>query len=98
MAKKSNSVRWIVALGGLVLIGVLVYSTFQATKQQYEVCVTFKGASHCATASGANYDQAVRSAQEIDCSQLASGRDANMACLDVTPSSVRQVAPSTGAQ
>lgn len=91
MAKKSNSVRWIVALGGLVLIGVLVYSTFQATKQQYEVCVTFKGGSHCATASGTSYDQAVRSAQEIDCQLLTNGRDENMVCIGRPADSVRQI-------
>jgi hypothetical protein len=63
----------------------------QQTKQQYEVCVTFKGAGHCASASGSNYEQAVRSAQEIDCQLLTSGRDENMVCLANPPQSVRQL-------
>jgi len=83
--------RWIVAVGALVLVGVLVYSSLQQTKQQYEVCVTFKGASHCSTASGSNYEQAVRSAQEIDCQLLTNGRDENMVCLASQPASVRQI-------
>ncbi|MGA2510068.1 MAG: hypothetical protein ABSG27_07540 [Candidatus Acidiferrales bacterium] len=91
MAKKSNQVRWIMALGGIVLLGVLVYSSFQQTREQYEVCMNFKGASHCATAAGSNYNQAVRSAQEIDCELLSNGRDENMVCLDNPPASVRPV-------
>lgn len=89
MAKKSNQMRWIVALGALVLLGVLVYSSVQQTRKRYEVCVSFKGSSHCATAAGSTYDQAVRSAQEIDCELLANGRDENMVCLANPPASVR---------
>jgi hypothetical protein len=91
MAEKSHRVRWIMAAGGVILIAVLLYSSLQQTRERYEVCVTFKGAAHCATASGSTYDQAVRSAQEIDCQLLANGRDENMVCLDSPPTSVRSV-------
>ncbi|HXX43898.1 MAG TPA: hypothetical protein VEJ38_04160 [Candidatus Acidoferrales bacterium] len=89
MAQKSNHVRWIMALGGVALIGMLAYSSLQQTRERYEVCVNFKGSTHCATASGSNYDQAVRSAQEIDCQLLANGRDENMVCLNSPPASIR---------
>jgi hypothetical protein len=89
MAKKSNQIRWIMILGALLLFGVLIYSSFQQTRQRYEVCVSFKGATHCATAAGSTYEQAVRSAQEIDCELLANGRDENMVCLGNPPASVR---------
>jgi len=88
-AQKSSQFRWIMVLGGVALVGVLAYSSFEQTRERYEVCVNFKGASHCATASGSNYDQAVRSAQEIDCQLLANGRDENMVCLNSPPVSVR---------
>ncbi len=91
MAKKSNSVRWIIALAAIAFIGVLVYSSLQQTHERYEVCVAFNGTTHCATASGASYEQAVRSAQEIDCQLLANGRDQNMVCLDTQPASVRHI-------
>lgn len=91
MAAKSNRVRWIIAIGAVALVGVLVYSTLQQTREQYEVCVVFKGATHCATAAGSNYDQAVRSAQEIDCQLLSNGRDENMVCLASPPASIRPV-------
>jgi hypothetical protein len=89
MAKKSNKIRWIASTGAIVLFGVLLYSTFQQTRQRYEVCMSFKGTTHCATAAGSSYDQAVRSAEEIDCQLLANGRDENMVCLGNPPASVR---------
>jgi hypothetical protein len=89
MAQRSSHVRWIIALGAIVLIGILAYSTLQQTRERYEVCMAFKGATHCATAAGSSYDQAVRSAQEIDCQLLSNGRDENMVCLANPPSSVR---------
>jgi hypothetical protein len=91
MPKKSNPMRWIMILGGIVLVGVLIHSSIQQTHQQYEVCTTFKGGTHCATATGATSAEAIRSAQEIDCELLSNGRDENMVCLDGPPASVRQV-------
>lgn len=88
---KTNQVRWIIGIGAVALVGILAYSTLQQTREQYEVCVTFKGATHCATAAGSSYDQAVRSAQEIDCQLLANGRDENMVCLANPPAAVRPV-------
>jgi hypothetical protein len=91
MADRKFQVRMIIVVGAIVLFGVLIYSSQQQTKNQYEVCVTFKGAMHCATASGATAAEAIRSAQDIDCEMLSNGRDENMVCLDSTPSSVRPV-------
>lgn len=91
MAKRANKIRWIVIAGAIVLVGVLLRSTLQQTRSQFEVCMTFKSATHCATASGATQAEATRSAQEIDCELLSSGRDENMACLERPPSSTREV-------
>jgi hypothetical protein len=91
MADRKFQVRMIIVVGAIVLFGVLIYSSQQQTKNQYEVCVTFKGAMHCATASGATSAEAIRSAQDIDCEMLSNGRDENMVCLDSPPSSVRPV-------
>lgn len=91
MPKRSNRMRWIIVAGAGALLCVLVYSSFQQTRQQYEVCMNFKGAAHCANAAGATYSEAVRSAQEIDCELLANGRDENMVCLNTEPASIRSV-------
>jgi hypothetical protein len=91
MADRKIQVRVISIVGAIVLLGVLLYSSRQQTQNKYEVCVTFKGAMHCATASGATSAEAIRSAQDIDCEMLSNGRDENMVCLDSPPSSVRPV-------
>jgi hypothetical protein len=91
MAKKPNQIGWIIALGAIALVCILAYSTMQQTHERFEVCMQFKGGSHCATASGSSQDQAIRSAQEIDCQLLANGRDENMVCLANSPASVRHV-------
>ena len=91
MAKKSKQVQWIIAIGVLVLLAILIRSTMQATHAEYEVCMAFRGGTHCASATGASQSEAVRSAQEIDCQMLANGRDETMVCLDTQPSSVRQM-------
>ena len=71
MPKRKTQIRIIVSLGAASFIAVLLYSSLQQTKNEYEVCVTFKGAIHCATASGATSQEAIRSAQGIDCELLA---------------------------
>jgi hypothetical protein len=91
MAKKSNHIAWIIAIAAVAFVGVMVYSSYQEMRTRYEVCMNFKGATHCATAAGATRDQAVRSAQEIDCELLSNGRTENMVCLDQQPSSVRLI-------
>ena len=91
MAKKPTQLRWIIALGAVAFVGVLVYSSWEQTRERYEVCMTFNGVTHCATAAGSSYDQAVRSAEAIDCQLLTNGRTENMVCLDNPPASVRPV-------
>lgn len=91
MAKKNNPMRWIMTVGGIAFVAILIYLSMKQTQQQYQVCVTFKNGTHCATASGSTRDEAVRSAQEIDCQLLASGRDETMVCLGTQPSSIQKV-------
>jgi hypothetical protein len=83
--------RWIVTVGGVAFVAILIYLSMRQTQQQYEVCMGFKGATHCATAAGATYNEAVRSAEEIDCQLLANGRDENILCLGLQPTSIRQL-------
>jgi hypothetical protein len=91
MAKKPAQFRWIIALAIAAFVALLTYSSWQQTRERYEVCMSFNAVTHCATASGSSYDQAVRSAEAIDCQLLTNGRDENMVCLDNPPASVRPV-------
>jgi hypothetical protein len=87
MADRKTQVRMIMILAGVVFIALLIYLSRQQNQNQYEVCMTFKGAVHCATAAGATPTEAIRSAQGIDCEMLTNGRDENMVCLDAPPTS-----------
>jgi len=91
MANKSKQVRWITITGGALFVGVLIWSSFRQAQVKYEVCMSFNGASHCATASGSNPEEAIHSAHDIDCALLTNGRDELMRCSDSQPASVRQV-------
>ncbi|HWG59167.1 MAG TPA: hypothetical protein VN661_08985 [Candidatus Acidoferrales bacterium] len=91
MGKGSKQARWIIAIGALVLVAVLLRSSFRATHLQYEVCMDFRGATHCATANGSTAADAIQSARQIDCQLLSDGREQNMACLDQQPSRVREL-------
>jgi len=90
MPKKSQT-RWIILVAGLVFFAVILYSTLQQTRREYEVCVTFKGNSHCATAKGATPDEAIHSAHDIDCGLVADGRDDNIACMNTQATSIREI-------
>lgn len=83
--------KWIVAAAALFLLGAILYSMFQQTTHRYEVCVSYRSRSHCATAAGSTAQEAIASAQQIGCSLITSGRDDNMACLAAAPSSVRKL-------
>jgi hypothetical protein len=90
---KRINMNWYIIVAGVIFVAALAYSSFHQSVYHYEVCVDFHGRSHCAQASGTNRNDAVRTAQEIDCEMLANGRDENIACLDLQPSSVRAVPP-----
>lgn len=91
MAISPKRLKWYLVFAGLIFIAILIFSSMQQNVYRYEVCVSYNGRSHCAQASGPKPSDAIRSAQEIDCELLSSGRDQNMACLDLPPASVRRM-------
>jgi len=91
MPKKPAQTRLIIVLGGVFFFGVMIYITYQQMRHEYEVCLTFNGGTHCATARGATPEEAIHSAHDIDCGMLANGRDENIVCGGTQPTSVREV-------
>lgn len=79
--RKKVQTRWMILIGAVVFVGALVHFTLQQTRVEYQVCTTFAGSTHCATAKGARADDAIRSAKDIDCGLLADGRGANIQCM-----------------
>lgn len=83
--------KWMIALLVLIFISVIAYSSFQATKDRYQVCVNFRGTVHCAVAQGRTPQEAMRSAEEIDCGLLSHDRDQLMVCEGTEPQSVKRM-------
>ncbi len=72
----------------LVIVGVLIYSSFGLRRYRVEVCVEFNGQQSCRTASASNREQAQRAATNNACAQIASGMTDSMACTSKPPVSV----------
>ncbi len=87
----SKRQKLIVGLVAIALFGFIVYSTVLQASHEYEVCVNYKGRSHCATAAGRTAQEAIATGQQVGCALITNGRDENMACLAQAPASTRQV-------
>lgn len=72
----------------LVVVGVLLYSTLSLSQHRVEVCIEFKGAKACRTASGSTREFAQRTAISNACGLLASGVTDVIACQSTAPVSV----------
>jgi hypothetical protein len=77
-----------VGLGLLALMGLMVWTSFNTTRVECEVCITYDGRTKCGTAGAPTQEEAVRAASDVACSGLASGRAGNLACGRARPSSL----------
>ena len=80
-----------IAFVALVLI-VLVYTTVGNARYRSEVCISFQNRTACRTAAAATEAQALRTATENACAQIASGVTDSMACENTAPQSVKWLA------
>ncbi len=74
-----------------IILGVIVYSSFNLAGHRVEVCVAFKGQAACRTASGSTEEFARRTATANACAQVASGMTDSMACEQTPPAKVTQL-------
>jgi hypothetical protein len=73
----------------VVVLGFLVYSSMHIAQYRVEVCIAFRGANQCRTASADTQDHALRSAQSNACALLVSGVTETMQCERLTPVRVK---------
>jgi hypothetical protein len=72
-------------LFALVVLGVLVYSSFHLSAYAVEICMNYKGNSACATSKGADKQTALESAMQTACAQIASGVTDTIGCARTEP-------------
>jgi hypothetical protein len=70
----------------LVVLAVLVYSSFHLATYGVEVCMDYNGHSACATAKGASKETALETAIQTACAQIASGVTDTIGCGRTAPS------------
>lgn len=75
----------------LVILGVIVYSSFNLAGHRVEVCMTFNGNTMCRTASGSSEEFARRTAISNACAMIASGMTDSMACEQSAPAKITQL-------
>jgi len=75
----------------IVILGVIVYSSFNLASHRVEACVTYKGLTACRTASGSSEEFARRTAISNACAQIISGMTDTIACEQAPPTKVTQL-------
>ena len=78
----------LVGVGFVALIAFIVYSATGLGRVSCEVCVEFHGRTSCPTAAGPTEDEAVKTARDIACSDIAEGRTEGIACQNTKPKSI----------
>lgn len=76
---------------GIAVLGALVYSTMQLSQFTCEVCMSFKGATNCATASGVSREEAQRTATDTACAPISGGMTESIQCSNTPPDRVTWV-------
>ena len=75
----------------LVILGTLIYSSFNLATHRYEACMTFKGQTNCRIASGSTEEFAQRTAISNACAAIASGVTDSIACEESTPAKLTKL-------
>lgn len=75
----------------LAFAAVLTFSLFSLRRHRVEVCITFNGQTTCRQASGANRDEAIRTATDAACTVMAGGMTQSMQCGRTEPTSIKDL-------
>ena len=75
-------------LFGLLVLGLLIYSTMGLQQYSCEVCVTYDGATNCSIARAPTSKEATRTATDVACAPISSGMTESIQCSNTIPDSV----------
>jgi len=75
----------------LIVLGVIVYSSFNLAKVRLEVCINFNGRSNCKTASAVSEEFAQQTATANACGEIAFGVTETVACEHTPPAKVTRL-------
>jgi len=75
----------------LLVLGVIIYSSFNLAKYRLEVCVSFNGKTNCKTASAVSEEFAQQTATANACGEIAFGVTETVACEHSVPAKVTRL-------
>jgi len=75
----------------LIVLGVIVYSSFNLAKVRVQVCMQFNGKTNCKTASATTEEFALQAAITNACGEIAFGVTETVACGHTTPAKVTRL-------
>ena len=75
----------------LIVLGVIVYSSFNLAKYRLEVCVNFNGKTNCKTASAVSEEFAQQTATANACGEIAFGVTETVACQHSVPAKITRL-------
>jgi hypothetical protein len=79
---------WIAIAFVVLVVALVVSTTFRGERVRVEVCMAFNGRRDCRAAQAANRQEALRTAVTNACAQLASGVTESGQCENTPPESV----------
>lgn len=79
---------WIAIAFVVLVVALVVSTTFQGERVRVEVCMSFRGHRDCRTAQARNRQDALRTAVTNACAQLASGVTDSGQCENTPPESI----------
>lgn len=80
--KKGTIIMICLAIG---FAGLLLYSTLSAQQVECQACVTFKGQTNCASASGIDEKEALKTAVNTACGTISAGMAESIQCAGMPP-------------
>lgn len=76
---------------GVVVLGVIIWSSFNMAQVKMKACMQYEGRTNCATASGATKEFATRAAISTACASIASGVTGTIGCEGSRPVSLEEM-------
>jgi hypothetical protein len=76
---------WIGAMFGVIILGLLFYLSLGLEQYTCEVCMDFRGRQQCRTASGADRETAMRTAQDNACAFVVQSKTEGFLCSQTQP-------------
>lgn len=76
---------------GIVVLGVIIWSSFNMAQVKMKACMQYEGHVNCATASGSTKEFATRAAISTACAAIAGGVTGTIGCEGSRPVSLEEI-------